>query len=224
MDIIACDMRSFSIQLSVVLFSWPSLPTKMRILTLPLLPHADHCVFTDLTGSHHSSVRPLPQLSLFPDEVTSPLQSTTTSASALAAILSTPLNTQLPAHAALSTPAPDTPTASQPAPAAAMTPLTAGPVTDLTPVTAVTAAAGVGDEGGMQDEDDDQECGVCLENTATIQIKPCAHTICGPCAKKFIQMGISKAPHCPFCRAVISDFSRNPKAPLSAFAARGSRS
>jgi len=58
----------------------------------------------------------------------------------------------------------------------------------------------------------EDECGVCMERSAGVAIKPCGHHICGPCAHKVCSLHLQKPSLCPFCRALINDFARVPPA------------
>ncbi|GIL53751.1 hypothetical protein Vafri_9349 [Volvox africanus] len=55
-------------------------------------------------------------------------------------------------------------------------------------------------------DDEDLECGVCMEPLPMVAISPCRHQICGPCARRICCLNIQKPSHCPFCRATISAF------------------
>eukprot|EP00798_Chlamydomonas_sp_ICE-L_P002155 gene2155-18205_t len=59
----------------------------------------------------------------------------------------------------------------------------------------------------LGEDDEIDECGVCLEATASVLISPCSHAICGPCAKKMCSISPQKPSLCPFCRSLISKFS-----------------
>jgi type II secretory pathway pseudopilin PulG len=60
-------------------------------------------------------------------------------------------------------------------------------------------AAAVTDGG----DDAVEECGVCLEEDAFIQLLPCQHHLCKICSQKiFAARGASR---CPFCRALVGD-------------------
>lgn len=55
-------------------------------------------------------------------------------------------------------------------------------------------------------DDEDMECGVCMEPLPMVAVAPCRHQICGPCARRICCLNIQKPSYCPFCRATITAF------------------
>lgn len=74
------------------------------------------------------------------------------------------------------------------------------------------SSGGGGGEGDGED-DDANECGVCMEVLPLVAVAPCRHAICGPCARRICCLNIQKPSHCPFCRATIAAFVAPPEGP-----------
>lgn len=60
-----------------------------------------------------------------------------------------------------------------------------------------------------------QECGICLENAAGIEVQGCGHALCTDCALQLCNLS-SKTPVCPFCRCLMQGFRSSTGTNLSA--------
>lgn len=53
--------------------------------------------------------------------------------------------------------------------------------------------------------DDDEDCGICLDEPVNVGINGCCHKLCCECALKLCKIN-KKPPLCPFCRTFIEGF------------------
>lgn len=56
---------------------------------------------------------------------------------------------------------------------------------------------------------DEEPCGVCFEDgDHWVYMMPCAHRVCGGCARSMVQCMKSKPMACPFCRGIVHGFHK----------------
>jgi hypothetical protein len=56
-------------------------------------------------------------------------------------------------------------------------------------------------------EEEDEECGVCLDAVVEVAFAACQHKLCLECARNLTRQD-KKPPHCPFCRRLVVGFQR----------------
>ena len=61
--------------------------------------------------------------------------------------------------------------------------------------------------------DDDEDCGICLDEHVNVSINGCCHKLCGTCALKLCEVN-KKPPLCPFCRTFIEGFHPTADSPV----------
>lgn len=53
---------------------------------------------------------------------------------------------------------------------------------------------------------DPLECGICLDDSVTVEVGGCAHRLCMACARQLCKGDSAVPPSCPFCRVTIGTF------------------
>ena len=64
---------------------------------------------------------------------------------------------------------------------------------------------GEGSRSSSQREEEDIECGVCLEQKVEVAFSGCNHSLCIECARNLTKQE-NRPPSCPFCRKMIVGF------------------
>ena len=58
---------------------------------------------------------------------------------------------------------------------------------------------------GFAANEDDDDCGICLDEAVDVAVSGCHHKLCVSCAIKLCEIN-KKPPLCPFCRVFIERF------------------